>query len=527
MRISAEIIPVEPDLVSTSEGKIMTTVSCSKNSEFSTNARCKQFVQDVRECIETLRAKNPLTHCVTNNVVQEITANVLLAAGASPAMVVDAEEAEVFAQIASGVLVNIGTYRPVDKESMDAAIRGAVKSHTPWVLDPVAVGGLAPRTQYAREIVKSHPTVIRANASEILGLAGEESGGKGVDAGDSVDSAVAAAKKLVKLYGSVVAISGEKDAIYGHGCSARVSGGHEIMTKVVGTGCSLGALVAAYVGANRNRPFAATVAAHVHAAAAGTWAAQRSTLPGSFRKLWMDALMDLSADEMLKLANIEFELDPVDWSLYFITDPKMSDRAEEDIAVDCVKGGASVVQLRDKYADSETFNNKAQSLRDKMLANGCGDVPIFVDDRIDCAKSLGFNLHVGQTDTPYIEARKSIPAEWMVGLSIEKLEQLDYVYNECAKENVALPDVIGIGPIWPTATKPDSAPALGVEGVEKIAKRAKELGISTLGIGGVNENTVFPIKSTSIDGLCVVSALMLAQNPCEEAHKLRDAITKE
>ena len=82
MRISAEIIPVEPDLVSTSEGKIMTTVSCSKNNEFSTNARCKQFVQDVRECIETLRAKNPLTHCVTNNVVQEITANVLLAAGA-------------------------------------------------------------------------------------------------------------------------------------------------------------------------------------------------------------------------------------------------------------------------------------------------------------------------------------------------------------------------------------------------------------------------------------------------------------
>lgn len=237
--------------------------------------------------------------------------------------------------------------------------------------------------------------------------------------------------------------------------------------------------------------------------------------------------MDLSADEMLTLANIEFELDPVDWSLYFITDPKMSDRAEEDIAVDCVKGGASVVQLRDKYADSETFNNKAQSLRDKMLSNGCGDVPIFVDDRIDCAKSLGFNLHVGQTDTPYIEARKSIPAEWMVGLSIEKLEQLDYVYNECAKENVPLPDVIGIGPIWPTATKPDAAPALGVEGVEKIAKRAKELGISTLGIGGVNENTVFPIKSTSIDGLCVVSALMLAQNPCEEAHKLRDAITKE
>ena len=153
MRVGAEIIPVEPDLVSTSEGKIMTTVSCSKNSEFSTNARCKQFMQDVRECIEALRAKNPLTHCVTNNVVQEITANVLLAAGASPAMVVDAEEAEVFAQIASGVLVNIGTYRPVDKESMDAAIRGAVKAHTPWVLDPVAVGGLAPRTQYAREIV--------------------------------------------------------------------------------------------------------------------------------------------------------------------------------------------------------------------------------------------------------------------------------------------------------------------------------------------------------------------------------------
>ena len=62
------------------------------------------------------------------------------------------------------------------------------------------------------------------------------------------------------------------------------------MTKVVGTGCSLGALVAAYVGANRERPFAATVAAHIHAAAAGTWASKRSTSPGTFRTLWMDAL---------------------------------------------------------------------------------------------------------------------------------------------------------------------------------------------------------------------------------------------
>lgn len=508
----------------------MTKTSCfdnNKNSEFSIEARQKQFIEDVKSCIEEVRAKNPLTHCVTNNVVQEVTANVLLAAGASPAMVVDPDEAEVFPQIASGVLVNLGTYRPGDRESMEAAIRGSVKAHTPWVFDPVAVGGLGPRTQYAREAVKNQPAVIRGNASEILGLAGEASGGKGVDAGDSVDSAVCAAKKLVALYGSIVAISGEKDAIYGHGCSARVAGGHEIMTKVVGTGCSLGALVAAYVGANRERPFAATVAAHVHAAAAGTWASKRSTSPGTFRTLWMDALMDLSAEEMLELTDIEFNIDPVDWSLYFITDPNMSERSEIDIALDCVEGGSGVVQLRDKYADSETFNNKARQLRQKLIANGHGNVPIFVDDRVECAKTLGFNLHIGQTDMPYTEARKTIPAEWMVGLSIENTEQIDSVYNECLKENIPLPDVIGIGPVLATSTKPDAGPALTNEGLEKIAKRAKELGIKSVGIGGINEKTVFPIKDSSVDGLCVVSALMRAENPKEEANKLHAIIKKD
>lgn len=500
---------------------MVTESKCS----FSLCARKRQLIDDVRSCIDRVRSTNPLTHCVTNNVVQEITANVLLAAGASPAMVVDKEEAEAFAQIASGVLVNVGTYRPIDVEAMDAAIRGARAKGTPWVLDPVAVGGLAPRTQYAQKIVtQDHPTVIRGNASEILALAGCESVGKGVDAGDSVDSAVQAARKLAARSGAVVAISGIRDAIYGHGCLARVSGGNAVMTKVVGTGCSLGALVAAYVGANPERPFAATVAAHAHMAAAGSMAAKSSLAPGTFRTLLIDALYELTAQEIVQACDIDVTRDPVDWTLYLVTDPHMGKSSEETIAEQCVKGGACVVQLRDKYSDAASFNAKALQLRRTLQDAGFGQVPIFVNDHVDCAQKFGFNVHIGQRDMSFVQARKVVPAEWMIGLSVSTLEELENAYKECKATNVPLPDVVGIGPVWDTPTKPDASAALGLEGVRMIADRAHELGIACVAIGGINEQTAFALSDAHVDGVCMVSALMNAENPCAAATQMRELL---
>lgn len=247
----------------------------------------------------------PLVHCLTNTVVQEITANTLLAAGAAPAMVPDKQEAPIFAQIATGLLVNVGTYSSPHPEAIMVAVKAAQMGGTPWVLDPVAVGGLEPRTSYTRSLLEYQPTAIRGNASEIIGLVGAGAGGRGVDSADEVDNALMAAWELVDKYDTVVAISGPVDAVVSKAGITRVQAGHQVMTKVVGTGCALGALVAAYVGAVKIEEadprllHAAVVAAHAHSGVAGSIAAEQTTLPGSFKVAWLDGLAALTAKKLV------------------------------------------------------------------------------------------------------------------------------------------------------------------------------------------------------------------------------------
>lgn len=90
--------------------------------------------------LHQFRILSPLTHCMTNEVVQSFTANTLLALGASPAMVIEPEEASQFAAIASALLVNVGTLTRERATAMRAAVEQAHHAKTPWTLDPVAVG---------------------------------------------------------------------------------------------------------------------------------------------------------------------------------------------------------------------------------------------------------------------------------------------------------------------------------------------------------------------------------------------------
>ena len=113
------------------------------------------------------RASAPLVHILTNEVVQEISANVLLAAGASPAMIVAEEEVAAFAAHAGALLINVGTLYPARLSAMRLAVAAAVQADVPWTLDPVAVGALAYCMQFCRELLASRPAAIRGNASEI------------------------------------------------------------------------------------------------------------------------------------------------------------------------------------------------------------------------------------------------------------------------------------------------------------------------------------------------------------------------
>jgi hydroxyethylthiazole kinase len=236
-------------------------------------------------------------HCLTNTVVQTLTANALLAVGAAPAMVDEPLEAEGFAAVASAVLVNVGTVNRRTAEAMRLAARSASAAGTPWVLDPVAVGGLAFRTELAAELLGSRPAVVRGNASEVMALAGAGEGGRGVDSTAKADDALDAAADLARRTGGVVAVSGEVDVVTDGSRTVRVGGGSVLLTRTTGAGCALGALVAAYL-AVADDPLTGAVAAHAHVALAAEAAAAAGPGPGTFAPLWLDALdavTDLSA----------------------------------------------------------------------------------------------------------------------------------------------------------------------------------------------------------------------------------------
>lgn len=247
--------------------------------------------------LQQLRHTSPLVHCMTNDVVQTFTANVLLALGTSPAMVIEPEEAAQFAPIASALLINIGTLTAERSRAMLAAIHAANQSSTPWILDPVAVGGLTFRTQFARDVLALKPAAIRGNASEILALAGAHAGGRGVDSTDDALSALPAAQKLAQLTGAIVAVTGERDYITDGKNSWSVAGGGVLMTRVVGTGCALSAVVAACCSLSGSRLDNVAAACQLMKLA-GEQAIAKSFGPGSFTPAFLDALYHLNAEAL-------------------------------------------------------------------------------------------------------------------------------------------------------------------------------------------------------------------------------------
>jgi len=261
---------------------------------------------DIAPILEKMRADAPLTQCITNYVAMNIAANVLLAAGASPAMVHAKEEAGEFAGIASAVTINIGTLSPDWLAGMKAAIETANGKQTPWVFDPVAHFATDFRKQAARELLDLGPTILRGNASEILAFSGATSAGKGVDAGDSVAAAEETAKALARERNMVVAVTGERDFVTDGSRIAHIGGGSPLMPRVTALGCALTALVGGYAGAWRNDAFEATVAALTHYAVAGSRAHQRADGPGSFQVHFLDALAAVTPEALELEAEIEW-----------------------------------------------------------------------------------------------------------------------------------------------------------------------------------------------------------------------------
>ncbi|MBY3250448.1 hydroxyethylthiazole kinase [Rhizobium laguerreae] len=254
--------------------------------------------------LKAMREKPPLVQCITNYVAMNIAANVLLASGASPAMVHAADEAGEFARIAGALTINIGTLSTQWIDGMQAAAKVATSAGKPWVLDPVAHYATAFRRNAVAELLALRPTIIRGNASEIIALAGGESRGQGVDSRDPVEQAEGSARWLAERQQAVVAVTGVVDFVTDGERAVRIEGGSVLMPQVTALGCSLTCLVGAFAATAPEDIFGATVAALSTFAIAGEEAARGAAGPGSFSWRFLDALAALDSETLDARARI-------------------------------------------------------------------------------------------------------------------------------------------------------------------------------------------------------------------------------
>ena len=260
-------------------------------------------MQDLKEIasknLEQIREKRPLIHNITNFVVMNFTANVLISTGASPVMAHALNEVEEMVGFADALVLNIGTLTDDWIVSMILAGKKASNRETPVILDPVGSGATVFRTNSAKQIIDEvDVTVIRGNASEILSLRTENSKTKGVDAIHSVDDAADTALKLAKELDTTLAITGPIDLVTDGNRIVRVHNGHPLMGRITGTGCAATALIGAFLSVNKD-PLVATAAALSFFGLAGEMAAEKASAPGSYMVALIDSLYEMKP-EMLE-----------------------------------------------------------------------------------------------------------------------------------------------------------------------------------------------------------------------------------
>lgn len=272
----------------------------------------KEIQAQIIQAVEAVKRTNPMAGSITNMVTINFVANAQLAVGGSAAMVYLPEEGEILAKAGGATYINVGTLLPIHEEALPHTAKVLHEAKKPWVLDPVAVGIGSLRTRVLKQFKAYKPSVIRANASEILALAGlwELEGGtetsrvRGVDSTDSVNAARSAAIALARWTGGAVAVSGETDLVTDGNVVAYSYGGSHLMGKITGAGCSLGGVIAVY--ATVASPFIAALTGTAVYNLAGARAEKKTSSPGSFQVQFLDELYQATAED---IANNPFELE--------------------------------------------------------------------------------------------------------------------------------------------------------------------------------------------------------------------------
>ena len=276
----------------------------------------KNALNGFQDALKNVKEISPLTFCITNFVTVTDCANAALAIGASPIMSNGAEEGGEIVNIASALVINIGTLSKAQNELMRNSANQAKEIDKPIIFDPVGAGVSALRNDMTKEIVENYPlALIRGNMSEIKAIT-KFSVAKGVDvaASDVISKDNLAVngllvKELAKELNTVVIASGPIDIISDGDVTFCLENGDEMMPLITGSGCMLTTIMGSYVGAND--PLIGGITACALMAVAGENAAdyvRKNDLgTGSFRTLLIDNLYKLTAEELVERANL-FEI---------------------------------------------------------------------------------------------------------------------------------------------------------------------------------------------------------------------------
>jgi hydroxyethylthiazole kinase len=253
--------------------------------------------------LQKIRSTNPLVYNITNSVVQDFTANALLALGASPIMSDSVDETEELVAASNALNINIGTPNTHSIEAMLRAVRTARELGKPVALDPVAVGATKLRRTLIEDLFRSGtPTIVRGNLAEISVFAGMEWGGKGVDSAADLQDPGEIVRKAARKTGCGVVGTGKIDYASDGDRLFSIANGHPLMTHVTGMGCVATSIVAAFLAVQRI-PLIAAVHAMTLIGIAGEWAAERARTEGAgtFRVKFLDSF------DRLELGNFASE----------------------------------------------------------------------------------------------------------------------------------------------------------------------------------------------------------------------------
>jgi thiamine-phosphate pyrophosphorylase len=208
----------------------------------------------------------------------------------------------------------------------------------------------------------------------------------------------------------------------------------------------------------------------------------------------------------------------LDLRLNAIVDPERAGGHQlADLAMRCVRGGATLVQLRDKHAEARALIDEARAIK---LALAPFAVPFVVNDRVDVAMAAGADgVHLGQDDMAIEDARRLLGSNAIIGLSVKSVE-------EAEAARLDLVDYVGSGGVYATSSKQQKNVPIGPAGLTRIIavlrRRAPDLPVC--GIAGIDASNAAEVIAAGADGVAVISAVSLAPSPETAARQLREIV---